>query len=178
LRFVGTSIADVELQTVSDLEIAGTLLFRKPEGMKRRRQAELFEEEWDPYAVTPEDALDAARREVKRWRLDQLTHMKANTELDPLTSWFVLAWDAFRAPVFTFDEALRLARAVGVDHRPIRLEEERQRALVGWQIVRGAGRQPTTPIASGTRWSNWLMNSGFRQRISRCGAKTSAKRAF
>lgn len=87
----------------------------KPEALKRRRQAELFEEEWDPYAVTPEDALDAARREVKRWRLEQLTHLRANTELDPLTSFFVLAWDAFRAPVFPFDEGLRLARAVGVD---------------------------------------------------------------
>jgi putative DNA methylase len=87
----------------------------KPEALRRRRQAELFEAEWDPYAVTPEDALDAARKEVKRWRLDQLTHMKANDELDPLTSFFVLAWDAFRAPVFPYDEALRLARAVGID---------------------------------------------------------------
>lgn len=86
-----------------------------PESRKRRRQAELFEEEWDPYLVTPEDALDAARREVKRWRLEQLTHLKANAELDPTTSWFVLAWDAFKAPVFAYDEALRLARAVGVD---------------------------------------------------------------
>jgi putative DNA methylase len=87
----------------------------KPEALRRRRQTEMFEEEWDPYAVTPEDALDAARREVKRWRLEQLTHMKASDELDPLTSFFVLAWDAFRAPVFPYDEALRLARAVGVD---------------------------------------------------------------
>ena len=86
-----------------------------PEARKRRRQAELFEEAWDPYLVTPEDALDAARREVKRWRLEQLTHLKANAELDPTTSWFVLAWDAFKAPVFAYDEALRLARAVGVD---------------------------------------------------------------
>lgn len=87
----------------------------RPEALRRRRQAVLFEEEWDPYAVTPEDALDAARREVKRWRLEQLTHMKANAEIDPLTSFFVLAWDAFKAPVFPYDEALRLARAVGVD---------------------------------------------------------------
>ncbi len=88
---------------------------QKPERLRRRQQSELFEEEWNPYAVTPEDALDAARREVKRWRLEQLTHMKASDELDPLTSFFVLAWDAFRAPVFPYDEALRLARAVGVD---------------------------------------------------------------
>jgi hypothetical protein len=81
----------------------------------KRAQKELFPEEWDPYAVSPEDALDAARREVKRWRLEQLTHKKTRTELDPRTSWFVLAWDAFEAPVFPYDEALRLARAVGVD---------------------------------------------------------------
>lgn len=87
----------------------------QPEVRRRRKQQELFEEEWDPYAVTPEDALNAARREVKTWRLEQLTHAKAKVELDPLTSWFVLAWDAFKAPVFPYDEALRLARAVGVD---------------------------------------------------------------
>ena len=82
---------------------------------RRRSQLQLFEQEWDPYATTPEDALDVARREVKRWRLEQLTHLKANADLDPATAFFVLAWDAFRAPVFAYDEALRLARAVGVD---------------------------------------------------------------
>ncbi len=86
-----------------------------PEERRRRRQLVLFEEEWDPYAATPEDALDVARREVKRWRLEQLTHLKSNADLDPTTAFFVLAWDAFRAPVFSYDEALRLARAVGVD---------------------------------------------------------------
>lgn len=88
----------------------------KPEPKaKRRAQKELFPETRDPYEVTPEDALNAARREVKSWRLEQLTHKKAQGELDPRTSWFVLAWDAFQAPVFPYDEALRLARAVGVD---------------------------------------------------------------
>ena len=87
----------------------------KPTERRRQRQRALFEEAWDPYAVTPEDALDAARREVKRWRLTQLTHVQADEDLDPLTAFFVLAWDAFRAPVFAYDEALRLARAVGID---------------------------------------------------------------
>lgn len=87
----------------------------EPLAKKRRKQAELFEEAFDPYAVTPEDALDAARREVKTWRLNQLTQTKGNTDLDPITSWFVLAWDAFKAPVFSYDEGLRLARAVGAD---------------------------------------------------------------
>ncbi len=45
-----------------------------PEERRRRSQQLLFEEEWDPYAATPEDALDAARREVKRWRLGCFRH--------------------------------------------------------------------------------------------------------
>ncbi len=79
------------------------------------RQRSILDEPTDPYAVTPEDALDAARREVKRWRLEQLTRRKAQSDLDPLTAWFVLAWDAFEAPQFPYDEALRLARVVGLD---------------------------------------------------------------
>ena len=68
-----------------------------------------------PYRVTPEDALDAARREVKAWRMEKLTSGSRRAQLDPLTEWFVLAWDAFQAPQFPYDEALRLARVVGLD---------------------------------------------------------------
>ncbi len=70
---------------------------------------------WDPYRVTPEDALEAARREVKQWRLEQLATVKRQAELDKLTEWYVLAWDAFRAPKFPADEALKLARVVGLE---------------------------------------------------------------
>lgn len=87
----------------------------QPEAKKRKRQSALFEDEHDLYAVTPEDALDAARREVKRWRFDLLGQKQARGDVDPLTSFFVLAWDFFGAPVFPYDEALHLARAVGVD---------------------------------------------------------------
>lgn len=86
-----------------------------PQERKRRKQHELFDEDYDPYAATPEDALEAARREVKQWRLEQLTHRKSRADLDPITAWFVLAWDAFKAPEFPYDEALRLARVCGVD---------------------------------------------------------------
>ena len=73
------------------------------------------QEQDDPYAVSPEDALDAARREVKAWRMEKLTSGSRRAQLDPLTEWFVLAWDAFQAPQFPYDEALRLARVVGLD---------------------------------------------------------------
>lgn len=81
---------------------------------KRRTQADMFEE-FDPYAVRPEDALNAARREVKAWRLAQLASAKAEADMDAPTAFYVLAWDAFKAVSFPYDEALRLSRAVGVD---------------------------------------------------------------
>jgi putative DNA methylase len=86
---------------------------------KKRGRAQLTLEELlgedDPYSVSPEDALDAARREVKAWRMEKLTSGSRRAQLDPLTEWFVLAWDAFEAPQFPYDEALRLARVVGLD---------------------------------------------------------------
>ena len=124
-----------------------------PEGRRRRLQQVLFEEEWDPYAVTPEDALDAARREVKRWRLEKLTHLKANADLDPATAFFVLAWDAFRAPVFAYDEALRLARAVGADLDGDivgRLAEKKGSDIRLWNSARRAAKGALGP-ADGSR---------------------------
>ena len=129
----------------------GTPRERPPE--RRRQQLKLFEDEWDPYAATPEDALDAARREVKRWRLEQLTHLPANADLDPSTAFFVLAWDAFRAPVFSYDEALRLARAVGIDlDRDIvgRLAGKKGRDIDLWDSARRAAKGALGP-ADGSR---------------------------
>jgi adenine-specific DNA methylase len=120
----------------------------KPENRRRVKQAELFREEWDPYAVTPEDALDAARREVKRWRLEQLTHSKIREELDPATSWFVLAWDAFRAPKVAYDEALVLARAVGVEMEAQiigRLAEKKGGDIIIWDSERRAAKGALGP---------------------------------
>ena len=125
-----------------------------PEERRRRRQQILFEEdEWDPYAATPEDALDAARREVKRWRLEQLTHLKANADLDPTTAFFVLAWDAFKAPAFSYDEALRLARAVGVDlDKDVigRLAEKKSSVIHLWDSAHRAAKGALGP-ADGSR---------------------------
>ena len=91
--------------------------------------------------MIPEDALDVARREVKRWRLRQLTEMEAGEDLDPTTAFFVLAWDAFKAPAFAYDEALRLARAAGVDlENQIvgRVAEKRGSDLHLWDSARRA----------------------------------------
>ena len=124
-----------------------------PAERRGRRQQVLFEEAWDPYAATPEDALGVARREVKRWRLERLTHLKANADLDPATAFFVLAWDAFKAPAFSYDEALRLARAVGVDLDAEvvgRLAEKKGSDVRLWDSARRAAKGALGP-ADGSR---------------------------
>ena len=113
----------------------------EPARLRGTRRQHLFDEARDPYAAVPEDALDVARREVKRWRLQQLTAMEAGDDLDPTTAFFVLAWDAFEAPVFAYDEALRLARAAGVDldgQIVGRLAEKRGSDLRLWDSARRA----------------------------------------
>ena len=125
----------------------------RPKPKKRKRQLDIFDEEWDPYATTPEDALDVARREVKRWRLDQLARMRSEDDLDPPTAFFVLAWDAFEAPKFAYDEGLKLARAVGVNLETDvvrRLGAKSGQNLVLWDSVHRAAKGALGP-ADGSR---------------------------
>lgn len=116
----------------------------KPEP-KKGSQKLLINDDYDPYKTTPEDVLEVARREVKEWRLHQLTSMERQEHLDPLTEWFVLAWDAFKAPKFPYDEALRLARVVGIDldHDVVKkLAQKKQSDLELWDS--------TTRVSSGS----------------------------
>ncbi len=140
----------------------------EPEFERRRpKQAELFAEKPDPYAATPEDALDAARREVKRWRLEQLTHLKRQAELDPPTEWFVLAWDAFQAPQFPFDEALRLARVVGIDlDREIigRLAEKKASNVILWDSGTRAAKGALGPPDGSKGWIDSIHHAASRAR--------------
>ena len=125
----------------------------RPKPKRRKRQLDIFDEEWDPYATTPEDALDVARREVKRWRLDQLARMRSEDDLDPPTAFFVLAWDAFEAPKFAYDEGLKLARAVGVNLETDvvrRLGAKSGQNLVLWDSVHRAAKGALGP-ADGSR---------------------------
>jgi hypothetical protein len=82
-----------------------------------------------------------------------LTHRKARADLDPLTAWFVLAWDAFNAPQFSYDEALRLARACGVDldNDVVKtLAEKKASNLVIWDSAKRAAKGSLGP-ADGSR---------------------------
>ena len=124
----------------------------KPRTMPKEltgRARSLFTAEWDPWKATPEDALLVARREVKRQVLERLTRSSGRSEVDPLTDFFLLAWDAFSAPVFPYDEALKLARAVGLDLDGDivgRLAEKKNQNLHLWDSVRRAGKNRIGPV--------------------------------
>ena len=109
----------------------------------RKLAPKLFGRQWDPYRATPEDALLVARREVKGRLIERLTRTSKRREIDPRTDFFVMAWDAFRAPVFPYDEALKLARAAGADldgNLVGRLAEKKGSDLRLWDSVQRAGK--------------------------------------
>ena len=62
--------------------------------------------------VHPDEAFTEARRAIANYRFRKLAHTET-AGFDPLTQWYILAWDAFRAREFPFDEARQLALAIG-----------------------------------------------------------------
>jgi len=68
----------------------------------------------DPMPLKPGEALDLAREEVINLRKRGLL-LGRTVEFDPVTDWYLMAWDAFRAQEFPADEARKLALALGLD---------------------------------------------------------------
>ena len=62
--------------------------------------------------VRPEEAFAEARRAIANYRFYKLAQTDTQG-FDPLTTWYMLAWDAFRAREFPFDDARQFALAVG-----------------------------------------------------------------
>lgn len=121
--------------------------------VKRHTQKSLLEPEFDPYATTPEDVLQTARAAVKTWILQQILNVQRQTTLDPLLEWFVLAWHTFRSPQFPYDEALNLARVVGLDmERDIIgvIAEKKQSDVILWDSETRAAKAALGP-AGGSR---------------------------
>jgi hypothetical protein len=67
-----------------------------------------------PLPLRPETALDLAREEVIALRKRGLLQGR-EVQFDPVTDWYLMAWDAFRAEEFPADEARKLAMALGLD---------------------------------------------------------------
>ena len=62
--------------------------------------------------VRPEVAFAEAGKAIANYRFRKLVQTDT-AGFDPLTQWYLLAWDAFKAREFPFDEARQLALAVG-----------------------------------------------------------------
>ena len=76
--------------------------------------SEVDPETGEPCSLRPEEALTLARREVADMRLRGMLSGR-NVEFDPVTDWYLLAWDSFRAVAFPYDDARKLALALGID---------------------------------------------------------------
>ncbi|MCL4299790.1 MAG: DUF1156 domain-containing protein [Anaerolineae bacterium] len=76
--------------------------------------SEVDEKSGQPKPLRPEIALDLAREEVIALRKQGLL-LGRDIQFDPITDWYLMAWDAFKAEEFPADEARKLALALGLD---------------------------------------------------------------
>jgi putative DNA methylase len=93
----------------------------------------------EPLPLRPEAALDLAREEVIALRKRGLL-LEHDIEFDPVTDWYLMAWDAFKAVEFPYDEARKLAIALDVE---LDAEIRDQRRLVA---RKGSSVVMQTPI--------------------------------
>lgn len=136
------------------------------ETSKQRKLTEVA----DPYAVTPEDVLMTARSAVKDWAMRQILQAQRRAQMDPLLEWYVLAWSTFQAPQFPYDEAMNLARVVGLElDKDIVgvVAEKKQSDIALWDSETRAARAALGP-ASGTN----SMLDALHQAIRTAHAKT------
>ena len=136
------------------------------ETSKQRKLTEVA----DPYAVTPEDVLMTARSAVKDWAMRQILQAQRRAQMDPLLEWYVLAWSTFQAPQFPYDEAMNLARVVGLElDKDIVgvVAEKKQSDIALWDSETRAARAALGP-ASGAN----SMLDALHQAIRTAHAKT------
>ena len=69
----------------------------------------------DPFAVTPNDALQVARREVFAARRRHVSKLWANNPGDALTEFYILSQDSTGSATIPFDEANMVARCIGLE---------------------------------------------------------------
>jgi len=87
-----------------------------------------------PLPLRPEIALDLAREEVIRLRKQGLLEGR-NVQFDPVTDWTLMAWDSFQAQEFPYDEARKLAIALGLELDATLMRSKRLVAKKGKFVV-------------------------------------------
>ena len=136
--------------------------------VKRNTQNSLLEPEFDPYATTPEDVLNTARAAVKGWIMRQILNVQRQASLDPLLEWFVLAWHTFRSPQFPYDEALNLARVVGLDMEQDIIgviAEKKQSNVILWDSETRAAKAALGPAGGSRSMLDVLHHAAHTARI-------------
>ena len=88
----------------------------------------------EPLPLRPETALDLAREEVVALRRKGLL-LGQEVEFDPVTDWYLMAWDTFKAAQFPADEARKLAIALGLDVERDLVQRKRVIAKKGRFVV-------------------------------------------
>jgi len=88
----------------------------------------------DPLPLKPGEALDLARQEVVNLRKQGLL-LGRSVEFDPVTDWYLMAWDAFKAQEFPADEARKLALALGLDLEQVLVRDKRLVAKKSASVV-------------------------------------------
>ena len=86
--------------------------------------SEVDEKTGKPRQLRPETALDIAREEVIALRKQGLL-LGRTVQFDPVTDWYLMAWDAFQAEQFPADEARKLAIALGIDLESVLVREKK-----------------------------------------------------
>jgi len=87
-----------------------------------------------PKPLRPETALDLAREEVVRLRKQGLLAGR-DIKFDAVTDWYVMAWDAFHAEQFPYDEARKLAIALNIDVEKTLMQSTRLVAKKGEYVM-------------------------------------------
>lgn len=87
-----------------------------------------------PLPLKPGEALDLARQEVINLRKQGLL-LGRTVQFDPVTDWYLMAWDAFRAQEFPANEARKLALALGLDLERDIVRDKRLVAKKGANVV-------------------------------------------
>ena len=96
--------------------------------------SEVDEKTGQPKPLRPETALDLAREEVVRLRKQGLL-LGRDVQFDPVTDWYLMAWDAFGAEQFPYDEARKLAIALGLDMEKSLMQANRLVTKKGEYVV-------------------------------------------
>jgi len=119
----------------------------------------------------------AARPLAKSARTAAFFEVPRRANLDAVTEFFVLAWDAFGAPKAPYDEALHLARVVGINlDRDVigRIAGKKTNEIQLWDSETRVASHGIGPIDGSRGWIDTVHHAAFRARRQSADAAAKA----